>query len=80
MKTRTDGDQGGDHGGRLPGQWSAQDDQAICEHFLRHGGKRGGRMCYQFGYYRHAGWSRQAAAERVWQESGMEKDVREKRA
>jgi hypothetical protein len=45
--------------------WPDEEDQAICQRFMRQGGSEGYGMCYLFGFYRHAGLSREAARAKV---------------
>ena len=45
--------------------WPDEEDQVICQHFLKQGGAKGYGLCYLFGYYRHAGLSREAAMEKI---------------
>jgi hypothetical protein len=50
-----------------PMYWPDKEDQEICMRFLMHGGSEGYAMCYLYGYYHHAGETRDAAVERVCQ-------------
>jgi len=47
--------------------WPDEEDQAICQRFLQDEGTEGYALCYLFGFYRHAGWSRDAAEALVRQ-------------